>query len=133
MFATGSEARSLPGVEFDGRVIVGNRDILKLPRVPKSLVIVGAGAVGVEFASIFRSFGSEVTLIEMLPRIVPLEDEEISPELEKAFRKKGVRIETGAKVSSVKSAGTSATVEFTDKTGQAVSITAEKVLIAVGR
>ena len=69
----------------------GNRDILKLPRVPKSLVVVGAGAVGVEFASIFRSFGTDVTVIEMLPRMVPLEDEDISAELEKAFRKRGVR------------------------------------------
>ena len=102
MFATGSEARSLPGVEFDGKVIVGNRDILKLPQVPKKLVIVGAGAVGVEFASIFRSFGTEVTILEMLPRVVPLEDEEISAELEKAFRKRGIQIFTEAKVESVK-------------------------------
>jgi dihydrolipoamide dehydrogenase len=133
ILATGSEARSLPGVEIDGKAVLTNREILQMQSIPKSLVVVGAGAVGVEFASIFRTFGTEVTIIEALPRIVPLEDEEISPELEKAFRKKGVRIETGAKVSSVKSAGTSATVEFTDKTGQAVSITAEKVLIAVGR
>ncbi len=91
MFATGSEARSIPGVSFDGQVIVGNRDILKLPQIPGRLVVVGAGAVGVEFASIFRSFGAEVTILEMLPRVVPLEDEEISAELEKAFRKRGIR------------------------------------------
>ncbi len=101
LFATGSEARSLPGVDFDGKVIVGNRDILKLPQIPKTLVVVGAGAVGVEFASIFRSFGSEVTILEMLPHAVPLEDEEISVELEKAFRKRGIRIFTEAKVESV--------------------------------
>ena len=83
---TGSEARALRGMEFDGKIVLSNREILALPAVPKSLVIVGAGAVGVEFASIFNSFGSEVTLIEALPRIVPLEDEEISAELEKAFR-----------------------------------------------
>ena len=133
MFATGSEARSMPGVDFDGKVIVGNRDILQLPQVPKTLVIVGAGAVGVEFASIFRSFGTEVTIIEMLPRVVPLEDEEISAELEKAFRKRGIRIFTEAKVESVKKDASGATVVFRDKAGQAQNLAAEHVLIAVGR
>ena len=133
MFATGSEARALPGVDFDGQVIVGNRDILKLPRVPKSLVVVGAGAVGVEFASIFRSFGTDVTIIEMLPRMVPLEDEEISAELEKAFRKRGVKIFTEAKVESVSKNDGGATVAFRDKTGAAQTVAAEHVLVAVGR
>jgi dihydrolipoamide dehydrogenase len=133
LFATGSEARSLPGVEFDGQVIVGNRDILKLSQVPKTLVVVGAGAVGVEFASIFRSFGSEVTILEMLPRVVPLEDEEISTELEKAFRKRGIRIFTQAKVESVKKEAVGATVVFRDKSGQPQNLAAENVLIAVGR
>lgn len=133
LFATGSEARSLPGVEFDGKVIVGNRDILKLPQVPKTLVVVGAGAVGVEFASIFRSFGSEVTILEMLPRVVSLEDEEISAELEKAFRKRGIRIFTEAKVESVKRDSAGATVAFRDRSGQSQSLAADNVLIAVGR
>ncbi len=133
LFATGSEARSLPGVEFDGKVIVGNRDILKVPQIPKTLVIVGAGAVGVEFASIFRSFGSDVTLLEMLPRVVPLEDEEVSRELEKAFRKRGIRIFTEAKVESVKRDAAGATVLFRDKSGASQTLPAEIVLIAVGR
>jgi dihydrolipoamide dehydrogenase len=133
MFATGSEARSLPGVDFDGKVIVGNRDILKLPQIPKNLIIVGAGAVGVEFASIFRSFGSDVTILEMLPRVVPLEDEEISTELEKAFRKRGIQIFTEAKVESVKKDAAGATVAFRDKTGASQTLTAEHVLVAVGR
>lgn len=133
MIATGSEARSLPGVEIDGEAILTNREILQLSAVPKSLVVVGAGAVGVEFASIFRTFGSEVTILEALPRIVPLEDEEISAELEKAFKKKGIRIETGAKVDSVKKDAKGATVSFKDKTGKPQSISAEKVLIGVGR
>ncbi|HUJ32681.1 MAG TPA: dihydrolipoyl dehydrogenase [Candidatus Acidoferrum sp.] len=133
MLATGSEARSLPDVEIDGKTVLANREILMLPAIPKSLVVVGAGAVGVEFASIFRTFGTEVTILEMLPRIVPLEDEEISPELEKAFRKKGVRVETSAKVDSVKKDAKGATVAFTDKSGKAQTIAAEKVLIAVGR
>ena len=133
MLATGSEARSLPGVEIDGTCILTNREILQLPAIPKSLVIVGAGAVGVEFASIYRTFGAEVTILEALPRIVPLEDEEISPELERAFKKKGIRIETEAKVESVKKDAKGATVAFKNKTGQSQSISAAKVLIAVGR
>jgi dihydrolipoamide dehydrogenase len=133
MLATGSEARSLPGVEIDGTSILTNREILQLPAIPKSLVVVGAGAVGVEFASIYRTFGAEVTILEALPRIVPLEDEEISPELERAFKKKGIRIETEAKVESVKKDAKGATVAFKNKAGQSQSISAEKVLIAVGR
>lgn len=133
LLATGSDARSLPGVEIDGKTILTNREILALPEIPKSLVIVGAGAVGVEFASIFRTFGAEVTILEMLPRIVPLEDDDISPELEKAFKKKGMRIETQAKVDSVKKDAKGAAVSFTDKAGKAQTISAEKVLMAVGR
>ena len=133
LFATGSEARSLPGVELDASCILSNREILQLPAIPKTLVVVGAGAVGVEFASIYRTFGTEVTILEALPRIVPLEDEEISPELEKAFKKKGIRIETEAKVESVKKAAHGATVAFKDKSGKSQTLSAEKVLIAVGR
>src|SRR3984893_11829678 len=101
MLATGSEARSLPGVEIDGDTILTNREILSMRSIPKSLVVVGCGAVGVEFASVFHTFGAEVTLLEVLPRVTPLEDEEVSAELEKSFRKKGIRIELEAKVESV--------------------------------
>ncbi len=133
MLATGSEARSLPGVEIDGKTVLTNREILALQSIPKSLVVVGCGAVGVEFASVFHTFGSEVTLLEALPRVVPLEDEEISAELEKSFRKKGIRIELEAKVESVTKDANGATVSYTDKSGKAQTIAAEKVLIAVGR
>lgn len=133
LFAAGSEARSLPGVEIDGKVVLSNREILQLPRVPQSMIIVGAGAVGLEFASIFRSFGAEVTLLEMLPRIAPLEDEEISAELDKLFRKRGIRIFTEAKVDSVQKDADAATVTFRDKAGQAQTVKAEHVLMAVGR
>jgi len=133
MLATGSEARSLPGVEIDGTTILTNREILSMQSIPKSLVVVGCGAVGVEFASVFHTFGSEVTLLEALPRVVPLEDEEISAELEKSFKKKGIRIELEAKVESVKKGSGGATVSYKDKTGKPQSIVAEKVLIAVGR
>ncbi len=133
MFGTGSGARSLPGVDIDGTTILSNIEILKLPAVPKTLVIVGAGAVGVEFASIFNSFGTQVTILEMLPRVTPIEDDEISAELEKSLKKKGIQIFTEAKVESVKKDAAGATVAFTDKTGKTQTIAAEKVLMAVGR
>lgn len=138
MVAAGSEARSLPGVEIDGKVVLSNREILKLPSVPKSMVVVGGGAVGLEFASIFRSFGSEVTLLEMLPRIAPLEDEEVSAEVEKVFRRRGIEVFTEARVDSVKvesgkDGAASATVTFKDKAGQTQTVSAEHVLMAVGR
>ena len=133
LLATGSEARSLAGVEIDGKTVLTNREILLLSEIPKSMIVVGAGAVGVEFASIFRTFGTEVTILEALPRVVPLEDEEISPELEKAFKKKGIRIETESKVESVKKDANGATVTFKDKAGKTQTISAEKVLMAVGR
>ena len=133
MLATGSEARSLPGVEIDGKIVLTNREILGLQEIPKSMIVVGCGAVGVEFASIFKTFGTDVTLLEALPRVVPLEDEEISAELEKILRKKGMKIELEAKVESVKKDAKGATVTYKDKTGKSQTISAEKVLIAVGR
>ena len=87
----------LPGLEAGDRILT-NIEILSLKEIPKSLVIVGAGAVGVEFASIFRSFGTEVTIIEMLPRLVPIEDEDVSKELARVYRKRGINFHTGAKV-----------------------------------
>jgi dihydrolipoamide dehydrogenase len=133
LFATGSAARSLPGMDIDGETILSNIEILNLPAVPKSLVIVGAGAVGVEFASAFNSFGTQVTVLEMLPRVTPIEDEEISAELEKSLKKKGIQIFTEAKVESVKKDAQGATVAFTDKAGKTQTISAERVLMAVGR
>lgn len=133
MLATGSEARMMPGVTADGKVVLTNREILTLPEIPKTLVVVGAGAVGVEFASIYNSFGTNVTVLEMLPRIVPVEDEEISAELEKALKKKGIAIHTEAKVESVKREGKRATVVFKDKTGRGQTLEADAVLIAIGR
>jgi dihydrolipoamide dehydrogenase len=133
MFATGSGARSLPGIEIDGKTILSNIEILQLPSVPKTLVIVGAGAVGVEFASVFNSFGTQVTVLEMLPRVTPIEDDEISVELEKALKKKGIQIFTEAKVETVKKDAQGATVSFKDKAGSTQTVSAEKVLMAVGR
>jgi dihydrolipoamide dehydrogenase len=100
--ATGSTPRSVPGIEADRKKIIFSDEAIHLPAVPKSIGIMGSGAVGVEFASIFRSYGSEVTVIELLPRLVPGEDEAVSTELERAFKKRGIKVMTGAKVTSAK-------------------------------
>ena len=133
LLVSGSEARALPGIEPDHKTILTNRSILELPSIPKTLIVVGAGAVGVEFASIYNSFGSEVTILEALPRVVPVEDEEISAELDKSFRKKNIQIHTSSKVESVKKDAKGVTVAFTDKDGKKQTLQAEKLLLAVGR
>jgi len=133
LMVSGSEARALPGIEPDHKTILTNRSILELPSIPKTLIVVGAGAVGVEFASIYNSFGTEVTILEALPRVVPVEDEEISTELDKAFRKKNIQIHTSSKVESVKKDAKGVTVAFTDKDGKKQTLQAEKLLLAVGR
>jgi dihydrolipoamide dehydrogenase len=133
LIATGSEARMLPGLTPDPEFILTNIEILNLTAVPKSLLIIGAGAVGVEFASIFRRFGSEVTVIEMLPRIVPVEDEDVSKELERNFRKQKIRVETGARAENIQKTGQGVRLDLTTKDGKHEVLEAEKVLIAVGR
>jgi dihydrolipoamide dehydrogenase len=133
ILATGSEARMLPGLEADGDTIVTNVEILSLKEIPKSLGVIGAGAVGVEFASIFRRFGSEVTVLEMLPRIVPVEDEDVSKELEKYFKKQGIRVETGAKAENIQKVSGGAKLSVTLANGKTEEMQFEKLLIAVGR
>ena len=100
ILATGSDAKMIFGLKPDDRILT-NIEMLAVPQVPKSLIVIGAGAVGVEFSSIFRSFGTEVTLVEFLPRIMPPEDEEISKELTRVFKKRGIDINTGAKVEKI--------------------------------
>ncbi|MGA2300706.1 MAG: dihydrolipoyl dehydrogenase [Candidatus Acidiferrum sp.] len=133
LMVSGSEAKALPGIEPDHKTILTNRSILQLPGIPKTLIVIGAGAVGVEFASIFNSFGSQVTILEALPRVVPVEDEEISAELDKTYRKKGINIQTGCTVDGVKKDAKGVTVSFKDKEGKAQTLQAEKLLLAVGR
>ena len=131
ILATGSEARVIPGLQPDDRILT-NIEILNLKELPKSLIVVGAGAVGVEFASIFRSFDAEVTILEMLPRLVPIEDEEVSKELARVYRKRGINFHTGAKVEKVEKTKSGVAVTFTVD-GKQQKIEAEKILIAVGR
>src|SRR5437588_139699 len=133
IIATGSEARMIPGLEPDADTILTNVEILNLNAVPKSLIIVGAGAVGVEFASIFKRFGTDVTLVEMLPRIVPVEDEDVSKELERNFRKQKIRVETGARADNIRKTGKGVKLTLTTKDGKQEVLETEKLLVAVGR
>jgi dihydrolipoamide dehydrogenase len=132
LVATGSDARMLPGLKPDDRILT-NMEILNLDRIPKSLVVIGAGAVGVEFASIFKSFGSEVSILEYLPRLVPNEDEDVSKELARVFRKRGIETSVGAKVESVERTKDGVKVTFTASDGTKQVKEAECVLVAVGR
>ncbi len=133
ILATGSEARMLPGLQPDPNLILTNIEILDMEAVPKTIGIIGAGAVGVEFASIFNRFGSKVTLLEMLPRLVPVEDEEISKELEKHFKKAGIRCETGAKAENIRKNANSVSLSATLANGNREEMEFEKLLVAVGR
>jgi dihydrolipoamide dehydrogenase len=132
ILATGSEARNLFGQQPDDRILT-NIEILALSEPPKSLIVIGAGAVGVEFSSIFRSFGTEVTILEYLPRAVPVEDEEISRELTRLFKKRGIDVNAGCKVEKIKKTDTGMKVSWTTANSKAQEKEAEKVLVAVGR
>ena len=131
--ATGSGARMLPGLQPDSKTILTNIEILDLPSIPKAMLIIGAGAVGVEFASIFNRFGTKVTVLEMLPRIVPIEDEEISKELERYFKKTGIRCETGAKAENITKTANGARMCVALANGKREDMEAETLLVAVGR
>jgi dihydrolipoamide dehydrogenase len=128
ILATGSYSKSLPGLEIGGRVITSDH-ALKLNFVPKSVIVLGGGVIGVEFASIWRSFGSEVTIIEGLPHLVPNEDEVISKALERAYRKRGIDFKLGVRFSGVEQTETSVTAVLEDGT----RVEAELMLVAVGR
>ena len=133
IIATGSAPRSVPGVEIDRKRIITSDEAIALREVPKSMIILGSGAVGVEFASIFRRFGSQVTLVELLPRIVPAEDEAISAELEKSFRKQGIAIHTGTKVTRATSGASGVDIEAQLPDGKTEKMTADYLLVATGR
>jgi dihydrolipoamide dehydrogenase len=132
--ATGSAARSVPGVKHDGRQIIFSDEAIHLPAVPKSIAIMGSGAVGVEFASIFRSYGSEVTIIELLPRLVPGEDEAVSAELEKNFKRRGIKALTSTKVTSAAAGSKGVDLEMGGADGaKPQKLNVELLLVATGR
>ena len=132
ILATGSEAKTIFGLKPDDRILT-NIEILSLPEPPKSLIVIGAGAVGIEFSSIFRSFGAEVTVVEFLPRVVPVEDEDVSKEMTRLFKKRGIDVNTGAKVEKIEKTATGVKVTWTSANGKPVEKEAERVLVAVGR
>ncbi len=133
IIATGSVVRPIPGFETDGERVVNSDHILELKEVPKSLIVMGSGAVGTEFASVYSRFGSETTLVELLPRLMPLEDEEVSKELEKSLRKRGVKSLVGTKLERVEKTEAGVRVTGKDAKGGDVTLEAEMLLVAVGR
>ncbi len=131
--ATGSQPRSVPGIEIDKKRIITSDEAIGLRDVPKSIAIMGSGAVGVEFASIFRRFGSDVTIVELLPRLVPIEDEAVSTELERSFKKQGIKLMTGTKVTSAKAGSDGVDLDAQTPDGKTTRLKAEYLLVATGR
>jgi dihydrolipoamide dehydrogenase len=129
VLATGSEPRSLPGLDIDGGRVISSDDALRYGRVPGSVIILGGGVIGVEFASVWRSFGAEVTIVEMMPQLLPLEDEGSAKLLQRAFRRRGIGFELGARFESVKHTETGVTVTLAG----GKTLDAELLLVAVGR
>ena len=131
--ATGSQPRSVPGIEIDRKRIITSDEAIHLKEVPKSMIVLGSGAVGVEFASIYRRFGSEISVIELLPRLVPVEDAAVSAELEKSFKKQGIKSFTGTKVTKATVTGKGVDVEAQGSDGKTQKLSAELLLVATGR
>ena len=131
IIATGARSRQLPSMPIDGKKIIGYREAMVLPEQPKSMIVVGSGAIGVEFADFYNSMGTKVTVVEFMPRIVPVEDEDVSKELEKQFRKKGVTIMTSSEVTSVDTSGSGVKAKVKSAAGESV-LEADILLSAVG-
>ena len=131
ILATGARARSLPGIEGDGKLIWTYREAMVPPSMPKSLLVIGSGAIGIEFASFFLNMGAEVTVVEVMDRVLPVEDEEISGLARKAFEKQGMKILTGAAVKGVRKGADSVTVTV-EIGGKSQDITVDRVISAVG-
>lgn len=131
IIATGGRSRELPSMKIDGKKIIGYREAMSLPQMPKSMVIVGSGAIGVEFAYFYNSVGTKVTIVEFMPRIVPVEDEDISKELEKQYKKNGIAIMTNSEVTKVDTTGTGIKATVKTAAGETV-LEADVLLSAVG-
>ncbi|SDC41115.1 dihydrolipoyl dehydrogenase [Niabella drilacis] len=131
ILATGGRSRELPALKQDGKKIIGYREAMVLPQQPKSIIVVGSGAIGVEFGYFYNSLGTKVTIVEFLPRIVPVEDEDISKELEKNLKKQGITVMTSAEVTSVDTSGNGVKAKVKTATGEAI-LEADVLLSAVG-
>ena len=132
VLATGARARTMPGLEPDGNLIWTYREAMVPPAFPKSLLVVGSGAIGIEFASFYRTLGSEVTVVEVLDRVLPVEDEEISAFAQKAFTKQGMKIRTATTVEKLEKGGDNVTATLKSKDGKTETLTVERVILAVG-
>ncbi len=133
IIATGSVVRPIPGFECDGKQVVNSDQILELNKVPKSMIVLGSGAVGVEFASVYSRFGCDTTVVELMDRIVPLEDAEVSKELERSFKKRGIKCLTGTKMDKLEKTKKSVKVSGKDSKGKDLTLEAEMLLVAIGR
>ena len=130
--ATGARPRPMPGAEYDGETIISSKEAMNLENIPDKLVVVGAGAIGVEFADFYAAMGSQVTMVEMLPHLLPIEDEEVSVELEKMFKRKKIKTHLESLVESISISKGQALVKVKTKTGDILELDADKVLIAIG-
>ncbi len=132
ILATGARPRALPFAPFDGEKVLNDKHAMVPKSLPKRLVVIGAGAIGVEFAYFYNAFGTEVTIIEMQPRLVPVEDDDSSKELERAFKKSGIKIKTGTGVQSIDTSGKEVAVAVTNAKGKEETIACDQVLVAIG-
>ncbi len=132
LIATGCVSRPLPGLDFNGSTVIGSKEALMLPTQPKSIVIIGAGAIGVEFAYFFNAFGTKVTIVEMLPNLLPVEDTEVSQALEKSFAKQGMTVLTNHKTTKSEVGDKGVKITVADAKGTEKTIESEMVLVAIG-
>ncbi|MEM9753912.1 MAG: FAD-dependent oxidoreductase, partial [Planctomycetota bacterium] len=135
LIATGASPRPLPGAEYDGEKIISSKDAMVLPKKPKKLLVVGSGAIGMEFAFFYNAFGTEVTIVEMVDRVMPIEDADVSKEIAKSFKNQGITIKTGHVTKSIEKtkAGIKATVaKVGDESGKTETIEADHALVAIG-
>ncbi|RMH72475.1 MAG: dihydrolipoyl dehydrogenase [Gemmatimonadetes bacterium] len=132
IIATGARPKTIPGVEINGKTIITSREAMTLPEIPKSMIVLGAGAIGIEFAYMYHCFGTKITVVEMMPHILPVEDEEISRTLEKIYKKKKMNILTETRVESCHATADGVEVTVTDKKGKTQTLTSDMALMAIG-
>jgi dihydrolipoamide dehydrogenase len=132
LIATGCTTRPLPGLPFNGTSVIGSKEAMTLGKQPKDMIVIGAGAIGIEFAYFYSSFGTKVTVVEMMPHILPVEDTDVSVALEKSFKKQGINCLTSTKVTGTKDNGSSVEITVEDKDGKSQTLTAEVALVAIG-
>lgn len=132
LIATGARTREVPAFPFNGKTIIGSKDALVLPSLPQSMIVIGSGAIGTELSYVYHCFGTKVTLVEALPRLLPNEDDDVSTAMERAFKKQGITCMAGAKVESLHDNGDSVTATITTKTGKVQEVTADVCLVAIG-